>query len=260
MTGSTSFGRQLLVAVDVKGYGRNDDRRQERIQRYLEVVLDGAARRAGLHRACWERQVAGDGELALIPATEPEPTVVDDYTRHLAHEIDQLNADMAADRRLQLRMAIHHGVVTPAPMGYAGQGVVAVARMLDSTPLRDTLDDADLAVMLSGTVYQDVVVNGHTSLRTEQFAVVEVQVKELHTQAFIFLPGVLNPSWPGGTPSRAEPLVSEAATPAAPVEPAAPARPGPGPAQSPLVTNTFHGQVIIDRAVFGPDRESSQHG
>jgi hypothetical protein len=181
--------------------------------------------------------------LALLPATEPEPRVVDDLPRHLAHELAQLNADMLPERRLRLRMAVHHGSAAPAAMGYSGQGVVVVSRLLDSAPLRQALDGADLAVMLSAAVYDDVVLNGHTSLRPEQCTPVLVMVKELQTKAYLLVPGS----------TQAVPLPDGSGAAAVSATPAVPGGAGDsgGPAPAGQSVDARIRSLIADQVHFG---------
>jgi hypothetical protein len=184
------FGRALLMACDVTGYGSGDDQLQEAIQDGLIKVLDEAAIGAGLVRSEWDRNSTGDGELALLPATESEPRVVDDFVRELAAALARHNRHLAASARLRLRVAIHFGVAYPASNGYGGQGVVAVSRLLDSPPIRAAMrqTDTELVLILSDVVYSETVVNGHTSLRRQDFCKVQVRVKEYTADAWIWLP------------------------------------------------------------------------
>src|SRR5262245_22591969 len=73
------FGRRLLVSIDAKGYGGGDDQRHVAVQDTLLAVLGEAASKAHLSRAEWVQLGAGDGELAILPSSEPEPGVVDDF-------------------------------------------------------------------------------------------------------------------------------------------------------------------------------------
>jgi hypothetical protein len=78
------FARYLCLSVDAGGYGRANDRDQSVIQDELLDVLAVAAAAAGLDRRRWHRQGQGDGEPALIPPSEPEARVVDDFIGELA--------------------------------------------------------------------------------------------------------------------------------------------------------------------------------
>ncbi|MEV6527275.1 hypothetical protein AB0M43_35630 [Longispora sp. NPDC051575] len=252
------------MSIDAKGYGGNDDRRQYSIQDRLVGVLDGAARRAGLDRAAWIRQPAGDGELSILPASEREHVVVDEFVRQLSYGLTDHNHDLVAPARLRLRLAIHFGVVIPAPNGYAGQGVVTVSRLVDSAPARDALvalPEANLSVILSARVFDDTVAQRHTSLAAAEFRRVQVRNKEYVDDAWLYVPGgdVLAVDLPGAAPDAARPAREgsahlrdgsahareEAAHPRE--EPAR--RPAPASSQ---VTNEFHAPIHMgDRAVIG---------
>src|SRR5580658_3673055 len=135
MTGAgNAFERHLLVAVDAVGYGQGNDQDHFAMQSGIKMVLNEAATAAKLDRNRWVRQGAGDGELAILPPDEPEPLVVDAYARQLNVQLATYNAGLHHERRIRLRMAVHFGAAMPAENGYAGQGVVAVSRLVDSPP------------------------------------------------------------------------------------------------------------------------------
>jgi len=208
------FGRHLLVAVDAAGYGTGTDQEHIAVQSGLPAVLDAAAARANLRRDRWLTQQAGDGELAVLPRDEPEPIVVDQYVRYLDEALAAYNANPASRRKLRLRMAIHFGTAMPADNGYAGQGVVAVSRLVDSAAVKDALaaaPQACLAVILSRQVFDDVVRQGHVSVQPTDFAKVSVRVKEFQDEAWVKVVGVpLHASVPSNKPADDKPPASRA--------------------------------------------------
>ncbi|UGT59297.1 hypothetical protein [Nocardia asteroides] len=190
-----NFSRRLLVAVDATGYGAGDDQRQRSIQAAIPRVLDRSALRAGLNRSRWSRQPTGDGELAVLPEDESdnEPLVVDNFVRELDFALADHNHDLKDEARLRLRLAVHIGVANPADSGFAGQGVVAVSRMVDSDALKAALRGtpaANLAAMVSGPVYTDVIAQRHTSIPPAEFREVQVVNKEFSSPGYIYIPGV----------------------------------------------------------------------
>ncbi|MBF9129466.1 hypothetical protein I0C86_10865 [Plantactinospora sp. S1510] len=191
MNRNTDFSRRLLISVDAKGYGGHTDRRQAAVQEGLLAVLDVAARRAGLHRAGWERQPAGDGELSVLPSTEQEPRVLDDFVRELHSALVSYNEDLVRQAQLRLRLALHFGAAMPAGNGFSGQGVVQVSRLVDSEPVRAILADEriPLAVVISDRLFTDVVAQGHTSLRPGDFRPINVNHKEYGRRAWLRSPG-----------------------------------------------------------------------
>jgi hypothetical protein len=189
------FGRRFCVSVDAQSYGDRDDQRQTAVQDGLIRVLTEAADRAGLHRERWDKQPGGDGELAVLPAVDPEsePRVVDDYVRELDVALARYNRWLQPEARLRLRVAMHFGVTFPGSNGYSGQAAVAVSRLIEAQPLRDALSaapDANLALILSSRVYEEIVQQGHTSLRAADFRKISVQVKKFAEMAWIRVPGV----------------------------------------------------------------------
>src|SRR5688500_12997729 len=68
--------RRLLVAVDMENYSGKDNAAQYRAQQIFQQVMREAADELRLDRANWVTQQGGDGELAILPASASELTVV----------------------------------------------------------------------------------------------------------------------------------------------------------------------------------------
>jgi hypothetical protein len=232
LAGVNAFERRLLVAVDAAGYGGGSDQEHFALQSGLTAVLDESAAAAGLRRSLWLKQAMGDGELAILPHDEPEPLVIDDYIRQLDAALADRHTDAPPQARIRLRVAIHFGAAMAADNGYAGQGVVAVSRLVDSPPVHNALaasPDANVAVILSRQVFDDVVRQGHVSFAETEFARVRVQVKEYQDEAWVKVLGVASGNW-GDEPGSQEDSPSAAA---------------------PAVSQHFHGDVHAPRSVFG---------
>jgi len=190
VTESLSFGRYLFLAHDASGYSALDGARQERAQADIRGVIGRAAELAGLHRALWTCQSRGDGELAVLPPSESELVLLDDYVRHLTHQLRADNADRYRARRLRLRVAIHHGVGVGAALGVAGAGAVEVCRLLDSQQARDALaaSAGDLVVIVSETVFLVSVAPGHTTIDPGLFRRVWVSNHGFEEWAYLYVP------------------------------------------------------------------------
>jgi hypothetical protein len=235
------FGRWLCVAIDAKSYGAMDNVAQYDTQALLPEVLDEAALAAGLDRSAWLKQPQGDGELALVPPDQPEPRVVDDFVRELDASLQVRNYSRRPDARLRLRMAFDFGVAYPASYGFAGEAVVATARLLASSGLHRALAeaaDADLAVILSPQVYRTVL-HRHTSLSTDHFYPIEVSEKEYCSEAWL---RVLRRGTP---PSPASP---GQAPPEAPLARTSTSAPAASPVSN-TVENHFH--AAVEAGVIG---------
>jgi hypothetical protein len=73
-----------------------------------------------------------------------------------------------------------------------GQAVVLMSRLLNSRPVHEALEaapEANLAVVLSTRIYEDVVLQEHTLLTAKDFRRVHVKEKELETDAWLRVPG-----------------------------------------------------------------------
>ncbi|MFA7765110.1 hypothetical protein [Streptomyces sp. NRRL S-448] len=134
----------------------------------LPRLLSESAEAAGLDRASWVRQAAGDSECAVLPAGSGEQALVEPFMRRLdaglrAHHRDRCPVPGA---RLALRTAVHFGPATEARNGFVGLGPVEVSRVLESDPLRRALaaaPDAAPAVALTAPVFTELVAQGYTT-------------------------------------------------------------------------------------------------
>ncbi len=183
--------RRLCLAADVERYSRLDTRTQSTVQSELVRMLDEAATLTGLDRAAWKRQPQGDLEFAVLPEATPEDAVLGPFVDHLAIRLADRNARPAA-QRIRLRMAVDTGVVADAALGHAGPAPVAVARYINALQLRAVLaalTAADLAVIVSDRLYQDIVRSGRRDLDPAQYARVHVQEKEFGGYGWIRVPG-----------------------------------------------------------------------
>ncbi|MFD7916138.1 hypothetical protein ACFV30_36455 [Streptomyces sp. NPDC059752] len=186
------FDRRLLLAVDARGYGSADTARQREIQTVLPRLLAEAAEAAGLDRASWVRQSAGDSEFAVLPAGSDEQALVEPFMRRLDAGLRAHNRDRVPGARVALRAAVHFGPASEAPNGFVGPGPVEVSRILESDPLRRALaaaPDAALAVALTAPVFTELVAQGYTNFRPEEFREVVVEKKEYRGRAWLWVSG-----------------------------------------------------------------------
>ncbi|WP_157475728.1 hypothetical protein [Parafrankia sp. EUN1f] len=244
----SAFRRAVLVAVDVMGYGQGDDRQQMDVQRDLLTVLQWASDGAGVSRERWDRHPEGDGELAVLPPDVPERRVVGQFVQQLSAALTRRNEDDRSGPRLRLRLAIHHGVVAPADNGLAGQGVVAVKRLVDCAPVRAALrsSGADLAVVVSAQVFNEMIAQRHTTLRPADFRQVHVEVKEYTAPAWIWVPGIDPAVLDLPADRRDQPQEAAAAAATQPKD-----RPRQPASATPTIHNEFHETVTAENATFG---------
>ncbi|MEV7289735.1 hypothetical protein AB0O01_35165 [Streptomyces sp. NPDC093252] len=183
--------RRLCLAVDVEQYSRLDTRAQSAVQSELVRLLEEAAALTGLDRAAWTRQPQGDLEFAVLPEATPEDAVLGPFVHHLAVRLRDRN-DRPVAHRVRLRMAVDTGVAEDAALGHAGPAPVAVARYVNAPPLKAALAGltaADLAVVVSDRLYQDVVRSGRPDLDPVEYVRVHVRVKEFGGYGWVRVPG-----------------------------------------------------------------------
>jgi hypothetical protein len=113
--GNVRLMYRLVLAVDVEKYSARDVREQLRAQTELKRILNVAAQNTGLDQRDWYEQVSGDGELVVLPEDVDVSLVVGDFTRQLEAILAEVNRKVMAGRRLRLRVAMHHGTLTPGP-------------------------------------------------------------------------------------------------------------------------------------------------
>lgn len=179
---------RLVLAVDVEKYSTRDAREQLRAQTELQRILNAAAQDTGLDQREWYEQVSGDGELVVLPEDVDVPAVVGGFTSSLETILGELNRRVSGGTRLRLRVAMHHGTLTPGPFGPAGDAPIVVSRLLDARPLRKLLADQqerDLALIVSQSLYQDVVRTGFCSLDPDEFRPVRVNAKGIQYNGFV---------------------------------------------------------------------------
>ncbi|MGH3381806.1 MAG: hypothetical protein ACRDP6_44475 [Actinoallomurus sp.] len=198
------------MAVDIERFSAYDAREQLRARTELTRILSVAAQNTGLDQREWYEQVSGDGELVVLPEDVDIPTVVGDFTSALKSVVGEANRRVEAGRGLRLRIAMHHGTLTPGPFGPAGDAPIVVSRLLDSRPLRRLLaenHDRDVALIVSHSLYQDVIRTGFCALEPEEFKPIRVNAKGVQYLGFVQAPGLVKSSSPSLVKSSSPSLV-----------------------------------------------------
>jgi hypothetical protein len=181
--------RRACMMTDLEKYSTLDGDTQKAAQRGLAEALDVAAAEAGMRRWAWERQESGDGELAILPPDEDEAVAVGAFPVALDRALRDIH------RRdgllLRVRLGVNYGMVQPADLGFAGLGPSDAARMIDAPAVKNALEalpDARVVLAVAAGLYRDIIRQGHSSLRWDQFR--EVRVPRINGTAFISIPGI----------------------------------------------------------------------
>ncbi|WP_444947150.1 hypothetical protein [Micromonospora ureilytica] len=180
-----------MMFVDMESYSRHDDAGQVNAQTSFRLLMQRAAEQCGLEREGWEIQPTGDGELALFPLGTPEPRIVADLVPAMDRILRDHNRHAGQYAQVRMRVAFHQGLVTKTENGYAGSAVVTAARLVEAPPLKDALasfPEAAVAMIVSSTIYREVVSQSYSGIRKERYGRVTVHVKSFGDEAWIFVP------------------------------------------------------------------------
>lgn len=188
MTAIDRLMYRLMLAIDIERFSRRNAEQQQRAQADLCRALDSAAARAGLTRRRWRRQVRGDGELAVLPDGIDIPQVVADLVYGMESALGRVND--ARDRDpLRARLALHHGTLTDGPLGPVGEAPITVSRLVDVDAGRDHLHthpERALTVIVSASLYNDVIATGFCPLDPAGFEPFHVVVKNIRYDGYLY--------------------------------------------------------------------------
>jgi hypothetical protein len=183
---------RALAAFDIERSGEPD--KIDDIQRATRLALAGILREAvdgaSIGWSCCTWLDRGDGGVLVAPG-ETESRVVDPLIGHLVAGLRRYNRRSSAVARLRLRMAAHSGPLHADHDGVTGTAMVHLARLLDARALRAALAaiSADLAVLVSDSLYDRVVRHDYGLMDPAAFHPVDVRVKETCTRAWLLVSG-----------------------------------------------------------------------
>jgi len=109
----------------------------------------------------------------------------------LAAGLQRHNRTAPASRQLRLRVAMHAGEVVRDAHGYTGKDLNLAFRLLNAHSLRSHLAGArtSLVLVISDSIYNDIVVQGHGHIGPDAFQPIPITGKNVHAQAWMYLPG-----------------------------------------------------------------------
>jgi len=242
-----------LAAFDIAKSGdpaKTNDIQQAAISAVRFIVRDAVdCASIGWPQCKWLDR--GDGGVLVAPA-KSESRVVDPLVFHLAAGLRRYNRRSSDLARIRLRMAAHSGPVHLSHHGVTGVPMVQLARLLNAPPLRLQLDatSADLAVLVSDSLYDRIVRHDYGLIDPAAFCPVGVEVKETSARAWLL---VCRPALESSQP--AEP--SEPAEPSGSSEPSSrdhsprgsaersAAGPGGPPAGTHVSIGAVHGTTVV---------------
>lgn len=180
---------RMGFAVDVMQYSRRPAPAKEAAQQRLaqmayEVLGDLTPRPTDV-----AIQSTGDGLNAFLPAAVEIHLALPALIRSWRHRLAADNE--RHEDRIRLRMSAAIGPVGLSALGFTGNTIIELNRLLDSAVLRQAVIDdpaADLAVLVSHQLYSYVVADGYPGLDAARFHRHEVAEKEYSDVAWLLIP------------------------------------------------------------------------
>lgn len=177
---------RLGFVVDIVGFGRRDAEQREDLAHRLAALVTGLVADLGVNRCHTLSEAAGDSTTVFLPVGMVSAYVLPVL---VAAASERLARDNRRYRdRMRLRMAVGSGLLGSGPLGFTGQLVVDLHRLVDSDQLRLAIDadeGADLALLVTHTVHDEVVRPGY--LAEKDFTPVEIAAKEFAATAWLRL-------------------------------------------------------------------------
>ncbi|MCX5423812.1 hypothetical protein [Streptomyces sp. NBC_00078] len=185
---------RALLACDIAGSAGRGEQRLQEIRRVLRSTLFDALGIANLNAQDLLYVDTGDGCQLVAPAALPKAGLLFPLLPELSSRIREHNEHAGADTRLRVRAALHAGEIRLDRDGtVSGAPFEALARLLDSAPLRDATlagtDGTPVAAILSHHFYDETVGHGYEGLEADAFTEAPVRVKEYAARAWLWYPG-----------------------------------------------------------------------
>lgn len=177
-----------VVLTDVAGFAaRNRTDEDRRIVRQAIFDMTRTALGTMWDECVWEDR--GDGLLMVIPPHIATTRVMEYLLNGLPLQLKRHNHISSDSVRIQLRVAVDVGPVVSDPMGMSGEAIILVARLQDTTKLKQAMgkSGANLGVIVSNFVYESAIRHGGGLIDPSAYGQVPVNVKETQITAWMQL-------------------------------------------------------------------------
>lgn len=179
---------RMALGIDVVGYSSRSAPLKRDLQRRVASLVRQVLGDVGVRLEDTDRQDAGDGMMVVLPATVELHLAL---PRLLHAWRDRLEADNEIHQdRLRMRLSVSVGPFALGAIGFIGDTIIEIGRLLDSVPLRQALTDhpaVSVAALVSERLYQDVIGEGWPGLAATEFQPVLVEVKTFRRPAWLWL-------------------------------------------------------------------------
>ncbi|GAA2453450.1 hypothetical protein [Streptomyces glaucus] len=196
---------ESVISVDARRSGEYEDADKPRMRARVYRVLETAFGHAKVARDAVHMEDRGDGVLLSVAGRVA-------VTRLLGLWLVEVHEKLRAENRglrvpLGLRIGMHVGPVRHDDRGISGRAVDLACRLADSPVARRLLDaeGADLVVVVSRSLYEDVVSGGGKFIEPARYSPARLELKEGAATAWFHLPGRAAPVVPEAVPSPVPP-------------------------------------------------------
>lgn len=185
-----------MIAADIAEFSRYD--RDDEVQLYLREqlykILRAAFRAIGID---WDdpgelyREDRGDGLTIVFEPHVPTGQLVTELPDPLLAGLRHHNKMSSQAARIQLRLALHAGLVTRDPNGFAGRDAVHLFRILEARPVKQHLaaSGADLALIASKYVFDHFIGDAPGPVYADAYTHTKANVKNTHSDVWYRLAG-----------------------------------------------------------------------
>ncbi|OKK17062.1 hypothetical protein AMK09_21105 [Streptomyces sp. CB02488] len=187
---------ELVISVDARRSGEYDDIEKTRMRARIYRVLETAFTHTKVARDSLHMEDRGDGVLVSVSGQVPVARLLGLWMVEVHEKLRDENRALRVP--LGLRVGMHVGPVRHDDRGIAGRAVDLACRLADSTVARQVLDAerADLVLVVSGSLYEDVVSGGGKFIEPARYSAARLELKEGPVTAWFHLPGRPAPAMP----------------------------------------------------------------
>ena len=253
--GWTPSGLCSLFVCDIASFGHHsrNDLHRHKIRTALYDGLHRSFDDTGVPYAACYREDRGDGALVAVPPTVDTTVLLTSLVQRLRAAVRQHNDVSVRTAQMQLRLAVHTGIVHFDAEGLVGTAVNHAFRILEAPQLKQVLrrTGAELALITSERVYDDVIRHGLGLVNPVEYHQVELNVKETFARAWITVPGMSAPvrPVPPEPPTIVDARIVVPALPTAPDPPELLAAPAPALAPVTVADRSPGLEDIVDCAL-----------
>ncbi|MFF5295258.1 CATRA conflict system CASPASE/TPR repeat-associated protein [Paractinoplanes globisporus] len=177
--------------IDVVSYSSRTTPAQREVQARVAAMAERVLADLGLASHETDRQPAGDGMMVVLPARVPAHVALPKLLNGWRTQVVADNTGHPEDV-IRMRLSVGSGPFTVSAIGFSGQAIIEIGRLLDSAPLRRAMidhPDTDLIALVADRLHKDVVVEGYPGLSADGFERVEVTVKSFSAPAWLWTGG-----------------------------------------------------------------------